>query len=150
MRAARDDRTLLQSATGRIPLWVLCWKSRQQLNKALLHQDILKTPVIEISERGNFLLLPLLIDSLNVSMRQRADCQTPPQEEIYSIHRHMVLFTQHHLSLLVLKKHICSVQHCDDELEQHAQQPKDGSVWRTKLPTTLEKEFIFLQFHFTE
>lgn len=31
-------------------------------------------------------------------------------KEIYSIHGHMVLLTQHHLSLLVLKKHICWAQ----------------------------------------
>lgn len=30
-----------------------------------------------------------------------------PQEAICSTHGHMALFTQHHLSLLVLKKHIC-------------------------------------------
>ncbi len=57
----------------------------------------------------------------------------PPQEGIYSIHRHMVLFTQHHLSLLVLKKHICSAQQRDDEQELHPQQPNGGSVEKEEI-----------------
>lgn len=48
-----------------------------------------------------------------VSKSQRGSEQAAKRhrgKEIYSIHGHMVLLTQHHLSLLVLKKHICWAQ----------------------------------------
>lgn len=105
----------------------ICRKSRQQLINLLVHQETRNSQNSSLItfESGNF--LPLLTDSLKVSMRQQADCQMAPRAGIYSVLRHMVLFTQHHLSLLVLKKHICSDSHVTmSELCTHER----AAVWR--------------------